>query len=313
VGQFIDQVKGGDVNEALDAAVGKVKRASRKLGRYHPDAEVLPLKRWGGIEELGILAGHEHRKWPDMSEDEVSEWENRVVQAMRDHTEEVVSELKKCKAEIEGHSPVGPALRRVGEIWHLSYPDDPPANFTLQGNQFLGWLAKLLSRPDHPWTVAELCGDPEGRLAADALLGGERVTDRKGLQKIDDRIQEIDATAAGMGEMYEALEEERDRLLRQVKKYAANERVKTTVGKAYRNITTQKRQFLGKLESLLPQLASHLRACIKSSASNYTIFYRPPAGAPRWEIENPSAQRGFTPRKTFLRLSPVDTDTTRDW
>jgi hypothetical protein len=157
LGLLIEQVKGGDVNEALDAAVVEVKHAANKLSRHHPDSEVLPLKRWGGIEELGILVDHEQGKTPDMSENDVTEGEKRVIQAMRDHTKEVVSELEKYKAEIEGPN----SIERVNESWHLRYQGEAGNYPARQG---VGLLAKLLSRPRRSLTVAELVADPAGKL-----------------------------------------------------------------------------------------------------------------------------------------------------
>jgi hypothetical protein len=179
------------------------------------------------------------------------------------------------------------SLRRVGEVWHLRYQGEN-ADFPVKGNQFLGWLAKLLAKPGHAWTVAELRGDPEGKLKADALLGGERAKDKEGLQKIHERIQEIDEITGETGGS-EGLEDERAKLLRQVETHSARERVGSSAGKAYNNITTQKRQFLGRLQEKMPELAAHLRACIIPSAEGYTISYRPPARTPRWQVDNPSA------------------------
>jgi hypothetical protein len=181
----------------------------------------------------------------------------------------------------------GMSLRRVKKYWHLCFQGEK-GDFPVKGNQFLGWLTKLLSKPDYDWTVAELLGDPGGKLKADALLGGECATDKDALRAIWERIQEINAIVEET-DWSEKLEEDKEELLRQVQKYSATERMGAGVTKAYNNITTQKRQFLTKLQEDMPQLTAHLRACLKQTASAYTLSYRPPPGTPRWDLENPPA------------------------
>jgi hypothetical protein len=170
-------------------------------------------------------------------------------------------------------------LRRVGKIWHLSYQGEQ-SDFPVDGNKFMGWLAKLLGKPKHSWTIAELHGDNDGKLAADALLSGENEKDRKALKEIADRLEEIDEITKETGGS-ETLEKEREKLLRQVARYSSDDRMKTSIEKAYNNVTTQKRQFLKKLKKLMPQLAAHLTACIRPVGKGYTVSYLPPEGAPR--------------------------------
>jgi hypothetical protein len=179
------------------------------------------------------------------------------------------------------------SLRRVGETWHVRYRSER-VDFSFRGNRYIEWLAKLLSKPDHGWTVAELYGDAGRKLGADASLGGECVTDKAGLRAIWQRIQEIRAIADQTGGS-EELENEEQQLLRRVERHSARERMPAAIAKAYNNVTTQKRKFLQKLKSRMPQLAAHLKACLVQEAGDYTLSYRPPAGTPRWEIENPSA------------------------
>jgi hypothetical protein len=179
------------------------------------------------------------------------------------------------------------SLRRVGKAWRLRYQGET-ADFSVGDNQFLGWLAKLLSKPNHPWTVAELLGDPDGKLKADASLGGEWAKDKKTLRAIYERIEDINAITEETGGT-EALEQEKQQLLREVEGHSATERMEAGVGKVYNNITTQKRQFLKKLAKDMPQLTALLKACIIPSGGDYTLSYRPPAGTPGWHIENPPA------------------------
>jgi hypothetical protein len=175
-------------------------------------------------------------------------------------------------------------LRYLGGIWRLRYPGDPDREFPVKGHKFLGWLAKLLSKPGHPWTVAELLGDPDGKIEADASLGGERVHDREGIRKIWNRIEEIDAITEATGGSA-ALEAEKDDLLQEVTGHAATKQAEAEVRQAYNNITTQKRLFLKKLAKEMPRLAAHLRTHLRPSGSDYTITYRPAAGTSSWAVE----------------------------
>jgi hypothetical protein len=93
---LIDQIDGSDVRESLDAAISEVHRTVRKLNRYHPDAELLPLE-WSQIGELGILVKCAQDKTKDMSIEEISEWRNKVVKEMSNHTAKIVSELEQQK------------------------------------------------------------------------------------------------------------------------------------------------------------------------------------------------------------------------
>src|SRR5262249_13078290 len=152
------------------------------------------------------------------------------------------------------------SIKRVAEIWILHYEGET-GQYPVKGNQFIGWLAKLLSKPDHNWTVAGLLGDPGGKLEAGSLPRAQCAMDRGGLRKIDNRIKEIDEITKETGGS-ESLEGERATLLQQVQVHSATERMPAPVKKAYDNITTQKRQFLLKLAEEMPQLAAHLKACI---------------------------------------------------
>jgi hypothetical protein len=208
-----------------------------------------------------------------------------VEKAVR-HLDTIAEWCCKCELLSADGTIHGTSLRRVGKIWHLRYQNEE-AEFPVRGNKFLGWLAKLLSKPDHGWTVAELLGDPDGKLKADTFLGGERTANPEALEAIWKRMQDIDTTIEELGGC-EALEDERNELLKQVEACSAKEPMRTGVGKAYHNITTQKRQFLKELKPHMPQLTAHLQASIDPSARDYTITYRPPKGTPKWHVENPT-------------------------
>jgi hypothetical protein len=177
------------------------------------------------------------------------------------------------------------SLCRVGEVWRLRYHDEE-GDFPVSGNHFIGWLAKLLAKPNYHWTIAELIGDLERKIAADAALGGEDALDAEGIRETRKEIETIDEFLKMGGS--EQLENERARLLRQLNGQMGA-RLKTAAENAYNNISTQKRKFLPKLGRSMPKLASHLKACLDHDASSYAFSYRPPEGSSRWQIENPPA------------------------
>src|SRR5262249_7241206 len=146
------------------------------------------------------------------------------------------------------------SIRRVGEAWHLRYQGEEG----LYTAKCAGWLAKLLATPNHSLTVADLLGDPEGKLAADALLGTERETDDNGLRAIRTRLAEITDIAEAAG-WSEHLETEHADLLARLKPAKDGKRLRSPVQKAHHSSATQIRTLLhGKLAADMPQLAAHL-------------------------------------------------------
>ena len=233
-------------------------------------------QRWGGFDQQAL-----HR---------LADWLVAEHGLTREEAEgitlpELLVKLRTPAAYADDESDM--SLRRVGEVWHLRYRSEK-ADFPVAGNKFLGWLAKLLSNPDRSLTVAELLGDAESRLAADARLGGARMTDEDGLRALRTRVEDIDTISEQTGGS-EELDSEKEEILRQLRERPAARRMGASVKKAYDNITTQKRKFLQKLKPAMPQLADHLKGSLVPHANDYTISYRPPRGTPRWQVENPSA------------------------
>jgi hypothetical protein len=172
------------------------------------------------------------------------------------------------------------SLRRVGEMWDLRYLNDQ-RHFPVKGNLFIRWLAKLLAHPNQGFTVAQLRGDPEGKLAADAALGGEDAMDAREVREIRERIEEInDSLNVGSSER---LEDEKAQLIRQLEPF--QERLQSGVKKGYDNIARQKRDFLNEQICDMPSLAAHLKLYLMQDPESYSFAYRPPSNAPRWHIE----------------------------
>jgi hypothetical protein len=270
-----------DLMNALDLIrerYRELRRLARRAGEPMPPAPDVPPG-----ERVPVLTVQEWWSWNTA----ILRWRDDAVDQLGrlEGTDEVAAKrggrLRRGQLKM--------SLRRVGEVWHLRYLGEK-ANFAVKDCRFLGWLAKLLARPDHDWTMAELHGDPEGKLRADGLLGGMSAQTVEALHEIHKRITDIDhLQSQGLGT--EALEKEKDELLEQVRGYQRDERSPSGIEDVYNNVTTQKRQFLTKLKKDMgmPRLAAHLRGSLLPSKEGYTIAYRPPAGTPRWHVENPNS------------------------
>jgi hypothetical protein len=176
----------------------------------------------------------------------------------------------------------GNSIQRVAEVWHLRYQGEQ-GDYPVKGNQCIGWLAKLLVAPNRSLTVADLRGDPEGKLAADALLGAERETDNAGIKAIRKRLEEIEDIAEQAGGWSEHLEKEREDLLDRVKEAEDGKQLRSSLNRAHHNIASQIRTFLrDKLPEEMPQLAAHLNQSLKLEFPSFG--YYPPAGTPAWKV-----------------------------
>jgi hypothetical protein len=171
------------------------------------------------------------------------------------------------------------SIRLVGEVWHLHYQGES-GDYPAKDNQALSWLAKLLAAPGRHLTVADLRGDPEGKLKADATARGERLTDTEGLRGIWTRLQGIDALSESTGGSA-TLEEERADLLRKVKEGEEGKQAQTSAGKAHHNTATQLRNLRKKLADKMPALAAHLDSTLDLAAPDFR--YNPPASTPAWK------------------------------
>jgi hypothetical protein len=174
------------------------------------------------------------------------------------------------------------SMKLVGEVWTIQYGNEP-GMYTDRGNQCIGWLAKLLARPNRSLTVAELRGDPEGQLKADAQMGSERETDEDGIRSIRARLQEIEEIAAETGGGSESLDAEKATLLRQVEAAVNEKKIGSKLKRGHHNMATQIRAFLReKLAKDMPKLATHLTAALKLEFPEFGYF--PPGDTPTWKI-----------------------------
>src|SRR5262249_3030922 len=143
------------------------------------------------------------------------------------------------------------------------------------------WLTRLLVTPNRFLTVAELRGDPEGKLAGAAHLGSELETDAEGASTIARRLKDIDDITVATGGS-EQVENERTDLLDRLKRSDEGKRLQSSLTKQHHNIATQFRNFLKKLATEMPQLAAHLNTYLKLEQPDFGYF--PPINTPAWKI-----------------------------
>jgi hypothetical protein len=130
------------------------------------------------------------------------------------------------------------------ETWHLRHLGER-GNYPAKGNQAITWLAKLLTRPGRAFSVAELCGDPDGKLAADGLLRGEAETTPEGVRAIMNRIAQLDDLTVGVG-LSPSQQEEYADLLISLENAQGGKQIWSRLRKAHHNMASQIRHFIGK-------------------------------------------------------------------
>jgi len=140
---------------------------------------------------------------------------------------------------------------------------------------------KVLAAPNRQLTVANLRGDPEEKLAADALLGGQPKMGSREIRDIKVKLEEIDGLAEATG-WTEALEEKRAELLSHLKG-PTGQVLDSRIKADHRNIATQLRALMRvKLKRHMPQLTAHLKASLKLDCPEFG--YYPPSPPPAWQF-----------------------------
>jgi hypothetical protein len=172
-------------------------------------------------------------------------------------------------------------FRLISNIWHIRYQKETWED-TRKGNQAIEWLAELLAKPNRTLTSANLRGDPEGKLAADAMQGDEHIADcddaeLKAIKKKQDDIEAIAADSVWT----EGLEEKYAELLLRLKD-RKDETFRNRPKKDHHAIATQLRNLRRKLKESMPQLAAHLEASLKLDFPGFG--YYPPDPPPAWEF-----------------------------
>jgi hypothetical protein len=193
---------------------------------------------------------------------------------------ELKLEFVKATAMLQADQPA-PAyrIRRNGKTWHLQYQHESYED-SVQGNQCIGWLAKLLAVPNRLLAVADLRVDPDRKIAADATLGADAEIDREGIAAIRQRLEDIEESAPKTG-LTEAQEHEKEELLNQLKG-PKGKMLGSQLRRAHANIATQLRNLMKKLKEVMPQFAGHLRASLNLDFPDFG--YYPPNPPPAWHF-----------------------------
>jgi hypothetical protein len=196
------------------------------------------------------------------------------------------------------------SIRLVGDVWELRFGREL-GQFPAKGYKCIPWICTILSRPNRTLTVAEVRGDPEGLLAADALLGAELETTaesasniRERLVKLDKELKDVDEMAADLGwsetltAKKVALKEEQGCLVSQIRQTANNgksgrsplrKRFRTPLERSHHNMATQIRTFIrDELTTAMPRLAEHLSTWLALEKPSFR--YCPPSGTTSWKI-----------------------------
>jgi hypothetical protein len=214
--------------------------------------------------------------------------------------DEVVVLLDKSQAPDQENS-----IRLVGEVWHLRYEGES-GEYPSKGNQCLMWWAKLLASPNRSFSVADLRGDPEGKVAADATIGADRETEAEAILCFERRLKEIEnglkdieevRTVAGGSDGLDnrqlQLEREKEDLLKCLQNADYGKKIRSSLIAAHHNIATQLRNFAKKLAgeqqpggrekpvAIMPKLAAHLNQAIERAFPDFC--YKPPIGTPTWK------------------------------
>jgi hypothetical protein len=168
-------------------------------------------------------------------------------------------------------------IRLIGDFWQIRYGTEE--RHYKEGHA-VAWLAKVLAAPRRSLTVADLFGDPEGKGAADVVLGNDRVGDRKKLREIGNHLADIEEVANQFGWSEELAKKKAD-LLSEMR--AAPHALNPTLKRDHRNISTQLRTFRTKLaKEGMPLLAAHLKDALKLDYPH--VGYYPDDPVPPWKF-----------------------------
>jgi hypothetical protein len=180
-----------------------------------------------------------------------------------------------------GSEQVENSIRRQAKVWHLRYQGES-GDYPSQGNKCLGWIAALVAKPNRSFPVAELVGDPEGKLAAGSRFAGEAETAPDGIRAMKARLDDVESYLELGGT--EELAQEKAELLERIKRAEMGRVLSqgSPVKRAHHNISSQIRNFVSKkLAKDMPRLAAHLKASLKLEFPD--IAYYPPATTPPWK------------------------------
>jgi hypothetical protein len=202
------------------------------------------------------------------------------------------------------------SIQQIGDYWELRF-DGETGRFPVKDNRCITWLARLLYRPRHKFTVVELRADLKDKTAndrgnADMLLGTDnkftredRDRFREELTKIENRIADLEVfcelgTSTTHEDELQELIRQKEFLMKFLRDGFRGKKIRTPLSRAYHTIASQIRKFIGKLTGetrpgrvqkagVMPNLGSHLVASVKLAEPH--CCYTPPAGFPAWRIQ----------------------------
>jgi len=177
----------------------------------------------------------------------------------------------------------GPSVRLVEEVIEVRFQGKTKP-YWRKANLALSWLVGLLGKPYHAFTVAELRGDPEGKIAIDSarttVRGEERndILDR--LAPLYKELNEVQEEGDRDG-WTDALTVRKSELLESVKTAGAAE-MECHLKRKHSTVAKQLRTLVRKKLAGFPALAAHLGAHLDMEFPHFV--YKPPEGL-RWKIE----------------------------
>jgi hypothetical protein len=123
------------------------------------------------------------------------------------------------------------------------------------------------------FTVAELQGDPENKLAGDALLRGQSESDVQTIMEIKLRLEDIAAIISETGGSDSLCNEQADLLSKLTN---SSRRFYAPLSKAHHNIATQFRAFIQrKLNPCMPCFSTHLTEALKLDYPHFVYSPNP--------------------------------------
>jgi hypothetical protein len=172
-------------------------------------------------------------------------------------------------------------IRLVGDEWEISFGNQRH-RYPRRGDKAIVRLCKILANPCRRLGVADVDGDPDGRLAGDGRSYGEVETDRQGANALYARIQKLQGEIEEYG-ADETREAEMTDLLRQLERANNGKKIRSPGEKAHHKIASGIRDFVNKkLLKDMPDLYKHLEVSLKLDAPHFVYSPNPRTD---WKID----------------------------
>jgi hypothetical protein len=263
-------IEGKDDGADLYPAYNAIHAAGRKLEKYHPESYRLPIHLWtlcGG--ELGVFGNPNLAdSLREKSQDEMAALRKEWIDVSANSTASIVEQLNHLKGTLTEHKSEH-SIRLVGDVWKLRFGDEI-GEYPVRGNQGLQWLRELLTHPHRVFSVADLFGDPDRKLEADAAIRSETRETQESLARLWRDLNDIEELEETTGRS-ESLSSRKAAVLKAIANQ--DELISSALTRAHHNMSTQLRGFFRKLDKDMPRLAAHLRVSLSMSKPDFA--YRP--------------------------------------